>query len=741
MTMADQRAEQIARIKRLEQIERIKQLEAAPRNIPEPKPLGERIASGLQDVADFTTALAPKSPLRDAGEYLGDAFRAGINKDLSFEDARMETLAKNERIERDYPIPSLVGHITGIAATPGAPTLKTTARMMYGSAPKAANALFHAPKVISGPANAVSRIGYGAGMAKLSSSLQHQGEEASDEAASKAATIGTGVEALTGLAKGARKIAGPVIFGVKKATEKAYKARAPIINRLDPAAEEQKLVQAVDTMRDSVRGAEDNLSKVSESVRGKVKDVKRGLSERFRRVDADAKDAIAKFKESSSPTTDDADALVAAAKNYRREISKKSGEAFDVLNNTPTTFDLAKVKGYVTQKTNDLKIAGKDLKITADDYGALQLIRDDLDALPRHLRPEDMKRYIQALDSKVENIYDTVRAGGRITRGDKSVLDVRRFMDDYLKDIEPYKKVMGDISERTGTLKKLEDFVTSPQTAQRTLKAAQKDGYQQKAIAQFDKSAGTTFAKDAQGKMAQAELGIQGQKDRLLGTKESNFRRGQMAERGAKGRVKQAEDQIESAKVWLDPVQGIRDSTAQNYMRVAGNVDRLNARDKLDRLKYLDEIKGTNFAQTAEDIATKQALEQGFTRGSRNVNLGSASLGGLAGGISKVVGRHLDSAGDLGRMVGAFGGAIADTMGPQVYKKLLDLEMRPGFQNAAHLLKQAAQRSPASVITTHYLMMDSDPAYRAYMNGGRTVGGSARPAAMGAEDYRPQVRP
>ena len=69
-----------------------------------------------------------------------------------------------------------------------------------------------------------------------------------------------------------------------------------------------------------------------------------------------------------------------------------------------------------------------------------------------------------------------------------------------------------------------------------------------------------------------------------------------------------------------------------------------------------------------------------------------------------------------GGALGAVAGAMADIVGPQTYKKIVDLSMTPQFQRYAKVLEEAAARGPLAAAVAHNNLLKSDQDYRRMMS-------------------------
>lgn len=604
-----------------------------------------------------------------AGEYAG-AGLATIYPGGKFSDNLKRLQQQNAEDDilfaDENPVTATLSSFAGGFALPSAPALNAVKGASIGS------------RVGNWGANLAARMAEAAGVSATDAELRGGDSES---AAVDAAAFTGGLGALGGVAKGAGKYIPRIVFGVKPETAAKYRARAPEIN----AASEEELIG-------DVEGAYRKLNDAAEeagSVRGDA------------RADKVAAERIMQAElQNARPPSEIPGEVSDAMRQLGKETSQGSSQAFDVLNKSDREFDIGPFKGYLTQRMNASKI-GAALPDTPE-FRTLSKYRDFLDETQlKSMRPEQAKQFIQMLDEDVADTYAKLSApGSRLNAGDKALISYRKFVDSQLKTIPEYADAMKPVAESSRLLSEARDIFSDEKRTHRLLKNLHApENAQDRAVLE---ALGKRYGKDFIGRLGEYEKS----QAALKNPAEMSARRAALPESQAFAR---AEEELGDRKLWLSPVKGLNPQSAVRRAVSEGRPDY----KAQERLKYLGELEGQNFLQTADDLGVQRALNQGFTRGSRNTNLGAFSIGGLFGKVLK----GDPAASQVGHGIGALAGAAADLVGPQTYKAMLDFSMSPKFPQYREMLQTALRRSPNAFIAETNRIARQDPEFQAYMTG------------------------
>lgn len=647
--------------------------------------------------------------------------------------------AKERQNAAENPGSTFVGQVLGGGALPAFPKLFGAGGALAGPATSAVG------KGAQYLGNAASRVGYGSTLAAGEAAAS--GDEDPLEAFKNTAKTGGVLEGIGAAGNAAAKYIPRFVFGVKPQTEAAYRARAPQINAADETTTADQLAENAQKLRDPYNDAKTALGDAKVDKRAADMVERQNAAGETSAAQSDAQKAggdyqIAsqKLRESlkAKKTPDIGPDVLDAAKVLRTKISEQSGKAFDVLNEQGESIPLKGIKSNVTNLQNELKIGEHDpILSSAGDYEKLGQVRDYLDKFGTEARPEEVKRLIQMLDQENELVYAKLRAGGYATRGERALIKVRGDMDDELKQIPAYAEAMAPMKGHMDLMKRVNKLVGAGDDKKMRGLAERvgKGGAPEDAATLQELSSHTAEGKDLTAPLGdyenaqrflqnpsqmEAELQKLPESERAKAlmdvyrqTQDKNRNPVNMSKRLADlpetGALDDAAKEAESRKAWLDPVRGVNENTSQGIVRSMFSDKRPNL-GNTRKIQYLDELNGTDVAQQAKDLGVKKALTEGFTHGSRNVNLGAFSLGGLAGAGGAVAGK-------IGQAAGALAGGAADLVGPPTYKKIMDLSMTPGFQKYSQALGAALQRSPEAFYLTHKLLMQKDSNYAAQIGG------------------------
>lgn len=403
-------------------------------------------------------------------------------------------------------------------------------------------------------------------------------------------------------------------------------------------------------------------------------------------VSGDISDVLAKSREAKRVVAENLDE---AMEDFQKSISAKSSAAYEILNDHPSSFSTRPMKGYLSNEINQFKIG--DALPQTPAIRELQGQRQFLDETSlKEMRPEDIKTLLRNLDSELDSIYEASRAGQYVPRDAGALLKYRRFLDGILKDketgVKGYAEAMKPIADDTEAIKAARKYFGGGDRTESGLSRAVLD------------------------KSRDAREALTGFEARLKGTPQAPSPQspgGVSKYTGSKDFLSDFERAHEPQKVLGD----LSDRNAETYLNnLMGERPRVR---KMDQLNYLAKSTGKDYQTMVDDLAVKEGFEKGFTRGSRNVNLGAVSLAGLAGSLAKMTGGAVDVTGAAGG-AGAILGAMSDIVGPQTLKKWLDLSMTPGFQKFERLISDAASRGPRALALA-VSMMEKDPEYQGYM--------------------------
>lgn len=467
----------------------------------------------------------------------------------------------------------------------------------------------------AGLGNAAGRIAGSATIVGADSALRGQDMETALGDAERTAYVGAGMEALPVAAKALGKGYSRFVAGVKPKAVDHYMKRGDMVN----AADRDTLVREI---RDAI-------------------------------TETKSRSAAAKARV--------ADTLEDSFRDFRKSVSKQSGDAFGVLEDAGVHVKTSQLKGFLTHKLNEAKI-GQALPDSAD-IKTLQYYRQLLDDTgEKYLSGTDVKRLLQRIDKDLDDVYKAARSGVAYTDRDaRSLSDFRGSLDKRLKKAVPeYAQTMKPLAEDTRALSGAVDQFGEGDKLRRRLDSV------------FDPK----------------------NKDRLDALKAFEARAG----KDITGDLQRALD-IER------PIRGLNEKGSEPLLnRAMRNRPDVVTREQLG---HLSKMKGTDFSELIDDLGTKEAFTKPFIQGSRNTAFGGWSLSGLASALGAST-TGIPVAGAVGALVGH----MSDLVGSKVVKAWLDQARKPGFQAFARALDEAMKRGPQAVVVTHNLFM-RDPEYRA----------------------------
>ena len=330
-------------------------------------------------------------------------------------------------------------------------------------------------------------------------------------------------------------------------------------------------------------------------------------------------------------------------------------------------------------------------------YGLLHKINDPINGLPIRNNLDNFGKRVGR--DFVGELDEFTRAQG-ILKNDKALEGIYS----NLPEQKPYDEAYKAAQEMEGrrAAKKYTDDYTSPgnDTMRRRMGTGLADA---NAFRQAKKAAASPelqpeFAAhlEAQDKFSN-QFNPQNKKDVLRG------RLNDSDEMAALG------DERNFLKLSLDARQQVSGWTEQTtHSKLREIMSRKNPNPFVIRqLKYLDKINGTTFYQDVRDRAVLDAFEQGFTHGSRNVNLWS--LAGSLLGSGKPMNQEQQAA---FKFLGGFVGSAVDKLGPKMVQNTMDglLALKKIGQFPA--LQSAAIKGPRDFFMAIMLLEKKDPEFK-----------------------------
>lgn len=604
-----------------------------------------------------------------AGTAFGAATMAPFS-DKSFMQLYNEGIAEEEKKKAKYaekfPVANFGQDVAaGMALpVPGASAAKVGASL--------------GQKALAQTGDLASRAVLNYGIAEGDAALR--GQEGSGDVAA-GLTVAAGV--LPPAVKGAGKFVRRFGFGVTDDVAQRYGQRASQIN----AESEAGLKKSIDDVINKIRG---DVKQTKEAY-----DAAAGAAQTARQLEG-------LRLSQTQPTSEIANSVLDSARELRQKISQASSNAFDVLADTgPINID--KIKNEISKKLSDLKIGNADPILSQkEQFNKLSQVGDYLAELggeASEIEPVNLKKFVQMLDAEIDSGFEAAKFGGYVDRGTRSLMDIRKSINNVLLETPGYGEIMRPLADDTRLLETINSRFKDERQSIQNLKRLQNP--EMRTDREAIQSLGEKTNKDLIGDLGEYEAARNILKNPVELEK-------YMASLPQSQRTAELLKLYEAAKTKAEPFKGLSQRNSQNFLRGVMSERRPNIETK-NTLDLLGKEAGQNFSERAKDLAVKNALDRGFTQGSRNVNLGAFSLGGAGGLVAGGVGQL------FGQTLGSMAGAAADIVGPKTYKKFIDLSLTPAFQKFANILNNAAQRGPFALAIAHQNLMNANADYKSLM--------------------------
>ncbi len=170
-------------------------------------------------------------------------------------------------------------------------------------------------------------------------------------------------------------------------------------------------------------------------------------------------------------------------------------------------------------------------------------------------------------------------------------------------------------------------------------------------------------------------------------------------------------------------LNGVSDlaKSPQGFDNLLKRTQRGNTPHIMDALNKFDARTGGGLMEGLQNSAVKDALDKGYTQGSRAVNMAGGvaeSVGSAIGGIPGKV---------VGKVLGVLGGATIDKYGGPMARGAVDMASKlqsmvsssEGLQQLGRFaapLADAAKRGNQSLAVTHYMLSQQEPEYSKLMS-------------------------
>jgi len=672
--------------------------------LPEPeKPFLQQKLEGIKAFATEGSIGGQIPILGPLAQTVGRTAAAGLAKatfdDRKFGDIYNEMVEEETKKEREFikkhPVAAVMQGVVGGAMAP-VPNLGI-AKAVTGAG-KIAGAARGALSVTDNALPAAATMYADTG-------LRTMNEEKAEGAGKDAGMIAAGMQIIPRAIGVAGRGIARLTTGIKGKTIDKYQARRGAINSLTEEEAMGELEGAARAVRekgdDLVTGAQQKARNARESAIIESQNVRQTALEKARRAEESGK------YQAEELTRNVADDLVEGVGQARKKIGQASGEAFEVLGKSGKTIPLTGAKDVIDKRIARFKI-GAAIPDTPE-VKILQKYRQLLDDVGQEdISPTDFKKLIQVMDSEIEDSYAKLRAGERLTSGDRELMGARAGIDDYLKNPETgvpgYQEAMAPVAKKTGIVSRLnENIPNRPDAAFGRLKNVLKPGSQDKArsIQEFEEE----FGGDYLGRLRKAdELRS---RDYASEASPDLQRAEQMMKEDF---APYFADEVAEGKRLSGVTQGFGEKQSQGVLKRFGNSPEKN----IDIGRRFDALAEENLKinpqstfnprQLADDLAVKRAFETSYSQGSRNVNLGALSLAGLA----KMMGVSLEAIPGLGA-VGAILGAAADRGGPQAVKAILDAIAHPKARKFAKMYGDAMKRLPQGAVRANERLSEETP--------------------------------
>lgn len=414
--------------------------------------------------------------------------------------------------------------------------------------------------------------------------------------------------------------------------------------------------------------------------------------------------------------------IMTSRKDLQKGISSQSSKAFDVLSSTGKTASVKNIKNHIAHELKGLMIGGKlpsseEARYLLNEWKWLGTLKED------RISFTDLKKYLMNMDENIANAYSKLSTpGGRLTSGDKAVINLRGWIDDfYLKKIPEYEEIMRPLRDHTKLAKDLDNIIGSEKDIYSLYNRLSDPRYkkERESVEKLGDIFNKNYRKEFQSFADMKYLAknpeafddyIRSSKEweDYVKTSEAGKKNIQDVESRLASEKEAASKSYEKVKEKREPVKGISESEPlirRNFQEKKN----FKSKEDLEAISQLTRPEGQqyplslkeSYPRRAENIGLMEMLDKPFIHGSRNVNLMGASLRGVANKL----GISTDQAGAVGSMLGA----VSDIVGRSAVKGFVDILDHPKY---GKMLSESAKRGAQSLALTTFILNRNDPEFR-----------------------------
>jgi len=560
-------------------------------------------------------------------------------------------------------------------------------------------------------ARIVAAAGENAALQGTDSLLRGKSGEQSLEDAGNAAAFGAIAKAVPETIKQIVIKGGHYVSNIKPAEFDKYISRNKEVNELNPQrmfdelggdirAIQEKGAEHQATLKDQIKRANydrrDNADEAIQDAKNKAHEKKREAYDFADRLDRDTAERMS------------ADQIEA-----RKQVSKHSSDAFDILDRSGVRIPLSPMLSTVEQQINSMR-TGRVLDTKQPEIRYLLkqrlYIKSMIEKNPDGaISAVDMKKITQRLDRDSESAY----IAGSLGKRDDAMADVakelRNRYDLNLKKIEPYREAMIITAKKSAALNEFQrhPFSSSSDKIFNVIRGIEGLGSKDKllAIRKFEDTFGFNYrdALESSKNMRNQQFDIE---------VDPEVKAAREARRSNAKDSPKAVAQQKLINDYLKNVKGLSPDQAVNILKRYGD----NPEDSIREVVALTpKLKGIGrqakrgegyYPQMAEDYATKRAFSGDRTNGSRLTNAFKVIFGAVGAKVGGATG------GATGAALGTTAGLAADRVGTHTFKAILDFASSGPGQVARGVLAKAAQRGPQAFIAAHYTLMNTNQEYK-----------------------------
>lgn len=499
------------------------------------------------------------------------------------------------------------------------------------------------------------------------------------------AGAGLGIEAGT---RAVPAIWRTLITGIKPKTHAYYIKNIEAVENASPG----KLTQDVSEAYNQIKNDAGEYKQVTEDAKSSFDSAKENLFYNLRQKDIPP-ELVEKLGQANK---------LLSIKN-----SQDSSRAFDVLSAQKVSVNMSPARQFLREEFKGFKIQGEIPPSLIPEAKKVVQWHTFLSNKEK-LTAVELKQMIQLLDSDLSPAWEKMAQGGKPTAGEKSLMNFRRYLNDYIGNLPGYEDVMAPLRENAKLSGAIEGMFDNPNSTRSMLRKIAIEGRPEDR--ELIRKVGSAIGEDFLAPLADYKKS----QNTLNNPDARKLAVDSLPEKTA---YDSAQAQSLGTGQFLNEMAPFSDSKAEHTLRGLRIKDDQEAKMyQKNLLGQLEQYSGKDFQPDLKNVGIKEAINAPFRRGSGNINQVAFSMQGVGGLVAKALGLDVPVTQGAFQGAGALLGGMNDVEGLSLYRFVTKNRYNPQYKKYIDSLSNGFKKSILNGYMTHKLLLSNYPDYNNAVN-------------------------